>query len=147
MFFLFIYIFMAFFHKPAWCEDEKYNVWFLLIFFYFITFFKDYCTGIKNHDEEFIITSRIPYLSHLTFSIIECLIMIFLILNKVLELNYRNDKKFQIRFWVLFALFIITMISDIVWNFYDVSFQVNLFIRPIFLSLYQYLLFLLYKYE
>ena len=104
----------------------------------FIMFFQDYCTGIKNNNEEFIITSRIPYLNHLTFTIIECLLMIFLILNKFLQIKFRDEKKIHIRFWVLFILFIINVFTDVIWWFYIIPFQFNLFIRPIFLSLYQY---------
>ena len=104
---------------------------------------QDSCTGLAG-DSDYIITSNLPYLSHLTFSILEGLLMAFLIFNKALELKFTNNRLFHIRFFLLLSLFFMTVVSDIVWSFYQTKYQINLLIRPIFFALYQYAFVYLY---
>ena len=126
---------MAFFQKPSWCENEKYKV-FLIMNFYKI-FLKDNCTGINNQEKNYIITSKIPYMNHLSFTTLECILMIFLILNKILARKFKHDKKSNVRLIILSSLFVITVVNDILCCFIFLPFQINCLIRPIFFTLYQ----------
>lgn len=72
--------------------------------------------------------------------------MAFLIFNKGLELKFTNNRLFHIRFFLLLSLFFMTIVSDIVWSFYQTKYQINLLIRPIFFALYQYVFAYLYNF-
>lgn len=123
-FLLFIYIFIIFFQKPAWMDELEKNV--RIIFFFPILFFKVVLNKITAN------TSNIPYIECKIFLISELILSFFLILANYIKRRIRR-KKIRLNFFHF--VFLITLITNIVYFMKKSNFQLNLFLRPIVLLL------------
>lgn len=102
---------------------------------------KDTCDKKIGDNELYIPTYGIPYMNIYIYSIVEIVVVIFLLLNKALKLNFtkRNKNQATQRFYVLLVLLLIIIFGNIFTmatnGTYNICFDT--FVKPIFFIMFK----------
>ncbi len=132
-----LYISLAFFERPYWCYDPKYDVILLKIKHIYPPQLQDDCTGDQD-TSNYIPRFSFPIFDDKYLNVLEIILVLFLTLNNWVKIKYVKGNRF--RTFKTRACFVI-VIFTIIWNFTSlyglVDFRLTLYARVVFIILFK----------